>query len=269
MKINSLLKNYLSALAIFLCVIPFKNYAQNQTAKEAAGGFELYLLAGQSNMAGRGPLNDSLRVLHDDRVWVLTKNLTWTVAHHPLHFDKPRIAGVGPGLSFGIEMANAHSGAKIGLIPCAVGGTSIDKWQPGAFDDVTSTHPYDDAAARIVEAMKNGKVRGVIWLQGEADANKEMVEEYLHKLKVLVKRFRKLAGDKELPVVVCELGHYRPNYQMMNAELNKAPSHIKNLKVVSSEGLTDKGDKTHFDSESAIIYGKRIAKKILEIQNRK
>ena len=269
MNMNSLLRKYLSALAIFWCLFPFENYAQNQTAKKAAVDFELYILAGQSNMAGRGPLNDSLRDLHDDRVWVLTKNLTWTIAHHPLHFDKLAIAGVGPGLSFGMDMANAHPGAKIGLIPCAVGGTSIDKWQPGVFDDVTSTHPYDDAVARITEAMKNGKVCGVIWLQGEADASKEMAEEYLHKLKVLVKRFRKLTGDKELPVVVCELGHYRPNYQMMNAELNKAPSRIKNLKVASSEGLTDKGDKTHFDSESATIYGKRIAQKMLEIQNRK
>lgn len=125
---NSLLKSYLSAFVIFWCLFPFKSFSQNPASKGATNNFELYILAVQSNMAGRGALTDSLRVLHDDRVWMLTRDLDWTVAKHPVHFDKSTIAGVGPGLSFGMAMADAHPGIKIGLIPCAVGGTSIDKW---------------------------------------------------------------------------------------------------------------------------------------------
>ena len=257
------MKKYLSTLVFIWCFSQFYCFSQK------ADNFELYILAGQSNMAGRGPLTDSISALQNDRVWMLTKDLTWTVAHHPLHFDKPKVAGVGPGLSFGIDMADAHPDVKIGLIPCAVGGTSIDKWQPGAYDQATSTHPYDDAVARITEAMKNGKVKGVIWLQGEADSSQEKAVKYLHQLKVLTKRFRKLTGDKNLPIVVGELGRYKPNYQLINTELHKAPSRIKNMKVASSEGFIHKGDNTHFDSKSAIEYGKRFAEKMLEIQDGK
>jgi len=256
-----------TTLVIVICLLRFEGFSQNRLDEEGNGKFDLYILAGQSNMAGRGKLTDSLKTLRDDRVWMLTKDLTWVVAEHPIHFDKPAIAGVGPGLSFGIEMANAVPGVRIGLIPCAVGGTSIDKWRPGAFDSVTSTAPYDDAVARIKEAMKSGEVKGVIWLQGEADSDKEKASKYLRKFKVLVKRIRKLTNDKNLPIVAGELGRYRTKYQIINAELHKGEKEIKNFAVAGAEGLTHKGDRTHFDAESAIEFGKRFAKKMLELQN--
>ena len=43
-------------------------------------------------------------------------------AVEPLHFDKPKIVGVGLGLAFGKAMAEAEPDVTIGLIPCAVGG---------------------------------------------------------------------------------------------------------------------------------------------------
>src|SRR5512133_2517565 len=87
--------------------------------------FDLYILMGQSNMAGRGVITDSMKSIRNDKVWMLTKENKWVVASHPVHFDKPGVAGVGPGLSFGTAMAEAHPGRKIGLIPCAVGGKSV------------------------------------------------------------------------------------------------------------------------------------------------
>ena len=41
--------------------------------------------------------------------------------------------GVGPGLSFAIDVAMSDilpKGQKIGLIPCAVGGSGITEWLP-------------------------------------------------------------------------------------------------------------------------------------------
>ncbi len=220
---------------------------------------DLYVLMGQSNMAGRGTITDSLRLIRNDRVLMLTKDLKWVVARHPVHFDKPDVAGVGPGLSFGITMAGMYPDVKIGLVPCAVGGTSIDKWQPGAFDQATSTHPYDDAVLRITEAMKYGKVKGVLWLQGEGDSNEKSASQYLQKLEVLIRRIRTLTGDENLPFIAGELGRYKPNYQLINTELHKLPGLVPHTSVVSSEGLTDKGDGTHFDAKSANIYGIRFA----------
>lgn len=249
-------------LACFLLSCTSLKDAGNYRSEE----YDLYILAGQSNMAGRGILTDSLKNLQNNQVWMLTKDLSWTVAKHPVHFDKPSISGVGPGLSFGIEMAKAHPGKKIGLIPCAVGGTAIDKWQPGVFDKATLTHPYDDAVVRITEAMKYGKVKGMIWLQGEGDSNETLAAVYLDRLDVLIGRIRELTGEKNLPVVVGELGNFKPNYQLINTELHKAPLRIKKIGVASSEGFTDKGDKTHFDAKSAIAYGVRFAEQMQKLQ---
>lgn len=260
-----IVKSLIATLLAILCLFHFEDFSQNKREHRKVDEFDLYILAGQSNMAGRGKVTDSLKALRDDRVWMLTKDLTWVVAEHPIHFDKPAVAGVGPGLSFGIEMANASPGAKIGLIPCAVGGTSIDKWQPGALDKVTSTAPYDDAVARIKEAMKRGKIKGMIWLQGESDSSPEKSSEYLGKLKVLVERIRKLTHDKNLPVVAGELGRFRAKYQLINTELHRGEKEIKNFAVAGSEGLTHKGDTTHFDSRSAVEFGKRFAGKMIEL----
>ena len=62
--------------------------------------FHLYLLIGQSNMAGRGAIEEQDKTPHP-RVLKFTKENTWAAAIDPLHFDKPAIAGVGLGSSFG------------------------------------------------------------------------------------------------------------------------------------------------------------------------
>lgn len=89
--------------------------------------FHLYLLIGQSNMAGRGLVEEQDKVVHP-RVVKFAADKTWAPALDPLHFDKP-IAGVGLGSTFGRAMADADSTITIGLIPCAVGGTPLVRWQ--------------------------------------------------------------------------------------------------------------------------------------------
>ena len=100
----------------------------------------LYLLAGQSNMAGRGQLETVDQTRHP-RVYALQADMSWGHAKDPLHFDKPAIVGVGPGFSFGKAMAEADTSILIGLIPTAVGGSSVRVWQPGAVHEPTNTRP--------------------------------------------------------------------------------------------------------------------------------
>src|SRR5690606_23679959 len=116
---------------------------------------------------------------------------------------------------------------------CAVGGTSIDKWVPGAYDKVTDTHPYDDAIARIKEAMKLGVIKGVIWHQGEGDSSPGKAKVYLPKLKALVERVRAEVNDPDLPFVIGELARYRDVYHNINEQLVEVPLQINNLLVVS------------------------------------
>jgi len=90
--------------------------------------FHLFLLAGQSNMAGRGEVGDEDRAVHP-RVFSLSQSGEWIPAVDPVHFDK-EIAGVGLGRSFGIALAGQDETITVGLIPAAVGGSAISSWTP-------------------------------------------------------------------------------------------------------------------------------------------
>src|SRR5690606_36997915 len=76
---------------------------------------EIFLLAGQSNMAGRGEVADEDRQANP-RVWMFDRARAWLPAVDPMHFDKP-IAAVGPGRTFGIEVARRFPDANVGLVP--------------------------------------------------------------------------------------------------------------------------------------------------------
>ena len=220
--------------------------------------FHLYLLVGQSNMAGRGKVDSTSKII-DSAILTLDSNGAWGYAVDPIHFDKSS-AGVGPGISFAHTMLSKETAPniRIGLIPCAVGGTSIDRWFAGEQDPVTKAFPYDDAIRRTKIAMKSGVLIGILWHQGEADNSQARAAEYQDKLVNLVRNFRSdLSGD--FPFVVGEIGYFKP-HRPINGILNQIPHYIPNSAVVSAEGLRDGGDGTHFDTPSARLLGKRFGK---------
>ena len=270
---------HLSCMFIFISICSFaqKNNDIMKKNTESTGNnesnknkidstFDLYLLIGQSNMAGRGPITKKYLKEGNPHVLMLTKENTWVAAKNPLHFDKPKIAGVGPGLSFGIAMQNFKTSRKIGLIPCAVGGTLIDSWNPGGYDSATKTHPYNDMLLHLEAALQSGVLKGVLWLQGESDSKPEKAAVYLSKLEELIQQIRTIANNNELPFVAGELGRYRAEFQNINKVLKSLPGSIQYTAVASSRGLKDKGDHTHFNSESQEKMGKRMAKKMRELQ---
>ena len=103
--------------------------------------------------------------------------------------------------------------------------------------------------------MKSGVLKGILWHQGEADNSEAQAAEYQDKLVNLVRNFRSdLSGD--FPFVVGEIGYFKPQ-RPINGILNQTPRYIPNSAVVSAEGLRDGGDRTHFDTPSARLLGKR------------
>ncbi len=242
-------------------------------AAAACGSFgaekklDLYLLIGQSNMAGRGTVEKQDQI-EPPRVFTLNKENEWVPAVDPIHFDK-KVAGVGPGRSFGLAMAAHDPDADIGLIPCAVGGTSITYWVPGAEHAKTKTHPYDDMLARLKIARKSGTLKGIIWHQGEADNKRK--SQYMERLSVLIERLRDEAGDPELPFVAGMLEMDDSDGReprAINSVILELPQVVSNTAVASSEGLTTR-DGTHFDSASAREMGRRFAAKMIELQEQK
>jgi hypothetical protein len=258
MKINSL------KLVAALVLLFVSGLAKAQTSQPDPN-FHLYLLIGQSNMSGRGAL-DAQSKETNSRVLMLTKDLQWRPATDPLHFDK-RFAAVGPGLAFGKAMAQAHPGVRIGLIPCAVGGTSIHVWVPGAKDKATKTHPYDDMLKRVLVAQQSGVLKGILWHQGEAD---RASANYTNALVELIARLRHDLNAPDVPFVAGELGTFNPKNravtEQFNARLDSLQGKENNYACVSSRGLKDRGDRLHFNTASARILGKRYAQAMLNLQ---
>tara|TARA_R110002049_G_scaffold2750_4_gene21915 strand:+ start:61455 stop:62291 length:837 start_codon:yes stop_codon:yes gene_type:complete len=262
---------------VLLCVLT--NQAFGQTAKTPSSAevptdkakFHLFLLVGQSNMAGRGEVTDADRVPRP-RVLMLNQQQQWVPAIDPLHFDKPKMAGVGLGRSFADEIAKTYPDVTIGLIPCAVGGSSITCWQPGGFHEPTKTHPYDDTLNRLHEALKFGTLKGILWHQGEADSTPKRSASYETRLHTLIGRLRDEAGSPEVPFIVGQLGQFKEkpwneDRKRVNSVHASLPEHIGRTAFVSSDGLVHKGDQSHFDSDSYREFGRRYAKAYLSMDS--
>lgn len=213
-------------------------------------------------MAGRGPV-DSISKQIDPRILMLNKKGQWVPATDPMHFDKPDIAGVGPGLAFAKAMLDDNPNTRIGLVPCAWGGSPIRVWEPDS--SYLTGHPYDDAIARGKLAMRSGVIKGILWHQGESDNNAAGMSTYMEKFKILVTRFRKEFNAPRLPVIAGEIGYFSKS-TAINDVLNSLPNDIPYVMTVSAAGLTDKGDQTHFDTPSARKLGERYAEAMKKFQ---
>jgi hypothetical protein len=194
---------------------------------------------------------------------MLNKNDEWQIAKEPLHFDKPDVAGVGPGFAFAKKMVEQDTNVIVGLVPCAVGGSPIDMWEPTKYYEPTKSYPYDDAIKRTKLAMQLGVLKGILWQQGESDNDSARASAYSGRLVALVKRFRKDLKIKSLPFVAGTIAEFyvvgHPFIKKVNYAIESLPARLKKTAVVHSSGLTHKGDVTHFNSASARELGLRYA----------
>lgn len=242
------------------------------TPQATSSELQLFLLAGQSNMAGRGKVGEQDSVVNP-RVLKLDQSMSWVPAVDPLHWDKPALVGVGPGRSFGLALAARDTTARIGLIPAAVGGSPISSWEPGALDTATGTHPYDEALERLRIAQKSGTLRGILWHQGESDATPALSVLYADRLRALIARFRADAGDPNLPFVIGELGKFKgkswsDDVARIDSVHRAIAASVPNVAYVSSDDLDDNGDQLHFNAAAQRKFGERYAAAYLGIVKR-
>lgn len=233
--------------------------AQPAATLRADQPLDLFLLIGQSNMAGRGVPEAEDQTPHP-RVWTLTSANEWAPARDPLHFDKPKVAGVGPGLSFGKALADRNADVHIGLIPCAVGGTSIDQWKKGG-------QIYQATMKRASIAMVHGRLKAILWHQGEAEDDAALIAAYPAKLAQLIADLRQDLGAPELPVIVAELGAFRSNAVPFNKMIAQVPRDISKTACVTAADLA--GHAGHFVAASQRQLGRRYATAYIELTENK
>ncbi len=237
---------------------------------------DLFLLIGQSNMKGRGLMPDE--PARDPRIVMMhLRDDAWYIARHPLHltgdaqtFKGADNAGVGSGLAFAESVAARLPHVRIGLLPCAVGGSPIALWQKGA-------KLYDEALRRSHLALQQAgsatsvRIRGALWLQGEADATDERLPVYEAKLLKLVDDLRADLGEPGLPFIACTIGEMSPDgagkrKADMNRLLLSLPDKRPHTACVDARDLkTHIGDSVHFDTAAQNEIGRRYAAKYFAI----
>lgn len=222
-------------------------------AQEAPQNMKLFLLIGQSNMAGRGKIEEQDKVTNPD-IFMLTKDLKWVIAKDPVHFDKAA-AGVGLCSEFARDVFKADPKSPIGLIPCAMGGSSLDQWQPGK-------PLYVTAISRAKEAVKQGRLAGILWHQGESDAKPESIATYPARFETMITQLRKDLGVENVPVLIGEIIPGHGNHDAVNVALAETAKKTPNAALVSSADLGKK--QLHYDSADYRALGKRYAEVFLK-----
>ncbi len=196
---------------------------------------DLWVLAGQSNMEGVGNLENVQPP--NDLVHSFDQADRWGVAIEPLHrlpdaadrvhwrtnpqtkqperlegdalkeFIANRKKGAGLGLPFAVNMLE-RTRIPIGLVPCAHGGTSMDQWDP-VLKDKAGDSLYGATLRRV--RIAGGKIKGILWYQGESDANPKSAPEFLAKFERLVAAFRDDLGQPDLPFYYVQIGRHINN----------------------------------------------------------
>jgi len=223
--------------------------------------FYLYLLVGQSNMAGRGKITpEDLET--NPHVYALGVDGQWVLGKAPLHHDI-KTRGVGPGLTFGKAMAKAHPDVTIGLIPAAVGGTIIEWWLPGAQRGL-----FDNAINQAKRAMTTGTLKGIIWQQGESDSTAARAPLYHDRLMTLLHAFRHELGNDHLPIVIGGLGDFLKSSKapVVNAALEQVAGEIGDAVFAPASKKGNIGDRLHFNTEATHENGETMAKAMLSLE---
>ena len=226
----------------------------------------VFIMAGQSNMAGRGIVEPEDTV-PDKRILSINRDGQIIVAKEPLHFYEPERTGLDCGLSFAKTLiTKLPNNVSILIIPTAIGGSSIRQWLgDSVYRDVKL---FSNFLAKVEIAKQNGIIKGILWHQGESDANEKDIPLHKQRLALLFSKFRAAVGNNELPVLLGELGSFSDNpvnFNLINKSMHEYTAEDKNSNVISTKDLKDKGDRLHFNSKGQRTMGKRFAKAYLKI----
>lgn len=247
---------------------------------------DLWVLAGQSNMEGVGNLVDVQQPIDAVHSFDMADN--WGDAREPIHrlrsaadkvhwakndkgeaermtYEKEeelyatRKKGAGLTLPFAVELYR-RSGVPIGLVPCAHGGTSMEQWDPAKKSEGGGSL-YGATMRRI--AAVGGNVKGILWYQGEAEANDQRVGPFPERFAALVAAFRADTNQPNLPFYYVQIGRHvsaaaaGPWNQVQEAQ-RLAESKLTNTGMVASIDLT-LDDGIHVSTPDLKRLGRRLA----------
>ena len=242
---------------------------------------DLWVLAGQSNMEGVGDLID-VTPPHP-QVMCLGMDGKWARAEEPLHWlvdspdpvhsgdpkdravrsaqqHKTRTKGAGLGLPFAVALVE-QTRVPIGLVACAHGGTSMEQWNPAKKGEGGNSL-YGSMLRQI--QLAGGKVKGVLWYQGESDSSPEASKIYARVFADFIASVRADLGQSDLPFYYVQIGRFinggdPKGWNAVQEAERRLPERVPNTAVVSVIDL-ELDDAIHVGTQGLKRAGQRLAR---------
>ncbi|HOC01871.1 MAG TPA: sialate O-acetylesterase [Candidatus Ratteibacteria bacterium] len=236
----------------------------------------VWVAAGQSNMQGCGLLKDAAKPHPMVRAFYM--NDKWDIAKDPIHnlwecVDDVHIdlgitrgvrgnpfTGTGPAVAFAQEMFRL-TGIPQGILACAHGGTTMTQWDP-LLKHLCGKSLYGATLRRIKK--NSGRITGIIWYQGESDANEKDIPYYTDRMKNLISSFRDDLKTPDLPFVAVQIGRLvnvgakDTWWNSIQEKQFRLLEEVKNYSVVPAVDLS-LDDTIHVSGKDQNRLGKRMA----------
>lgn len=256
---------------IVLALLPL-----NLRAEEAKSIVNVFVMAGQSNMFGsKGFAKDyptSPADLEKDKFlylyWVVP-SVERTIVGLPniqskdWTFMQPQAGFFGPEVSFARTALNNMY--PVSIFKFSVGGTSMyyDWGGPGSgglYDEMLKN--FSEAFGKLRRRGHPFRIRGLIWVQGESDAEEPyMAKQYYSRLRELIRHFRASQGYQKLPVIL-GVDEQHP-WVKKNSEIVKAQQQLAiedNCVLATTMYGLQKADETHLTAAGLTKHGERLYK---------
>jgi len=167
-------------------------------------------------------------------------------------------------------MADA-TGRRIGLVPAAHDGTRLSQWSES--EKSRGGHSLYGALLERV-ARAGGRLRGLLWYQGESDAH-DLVgsQTYGHRLDQWIAALREDLGAPDLPVVAVQIGRALPpkagegqfpGWDLVREAIATLPERTRATAVTSAVDLP-LVDCLHVNTTGLIRLGRRMARLALHL----
>jgi hypothetical protein len=248
--------------------------------RHCIGVGDLWVIAGQSNSAGygRGPVFDPPEL----GVHLYRNSAQWALATHPMNESSDTMHPVNrengnpshsPYLHFGRTLKQAL-GYPIGLMQTALGGSPLSRWNPTEGADASGA----DLFANMVECVRDvgGRVKGVLWYQGESDASDGLAVTYESRFIAAVQAWRAALEDSNLAVITVQLNRVFPPLNTAEGEVppshcawsivreaqRQAPHKLPGVAVVPALDLP-LSDLIHTSAAGNMLLGERMARAAL------
>lgn len=259
------MKKIVAAFTIFIGLYACQSQQMSTNKPVKKKQVWVFLMAGQSNMAGRG-IVEAQDTIPDARILTINKDFQIITAKEPLHFYEPKLKGLDCGLSFANTLLKeVNKDITILMIPTAVGGSSTRQWLGDSV--YRNVQLLTNFRQKMEFARTQGIVKGILWHQGESDANTRSIPLYKDNLKKLFGIFREYAANDKLPVLMGELGSFSKTpaeWNTINEIIRQYAVSDPNAYLIQTSDLKHKGDFIHFDSEGQRQMGKRFAEAYLK-----